>query len=52
LLFNKRERFIVGILIIIALVLALMRYLQIRDALNLYRRGELIRVIDETPPQH
>lgn len=50
-LFTRREQVIVGFLILTALVLAVVRYIQVRDDIVAYRRGEVLRVIDEAPPQ-
>ena len=50
-LFNKREQLIIGVLILLALVLAVVRYVQVHRAIAAYHRGELLRVIDNGPPR-
>jgi hypothetical protein len=50
-LFNKREQLIIGFLILTALVLAAVRYVRVREDIGLYRRGEVLRVIDNAPPR-
>ena len=50
-LFTRRERLIIGFLIVTALILAVVRYVQIHRDIAVCRRGEVLRGIDDSPHQ-
>jgi hypothetical protein len=49
-LFSRREKLVIGFLILTGLVIAIVKYIRIHGDIAMYHRGELLRVIDEAPP--